>query len=305
MSATLAQGAGMMLVAMATSSILSAWLYAPFRRAARQLSPASRSLGTLCYALIAPTVVMITAFIQFTPWIAQMPILPHCHDGVCGQHSPLISAQSAGGAALIALAGMLITICLIGATRALLLAQRRLRTLFALSNPSTGQDLLIVDTNHLFAWCCGLLRPRIVLSRGLIDTLTEEELQVVLAHEAAHAERLDNLRNLSAQWSTVLWPTAARKRIREDLADDNERACDAAVLSRVRDQGVLQRVVKLVTRPHASTERLHWTSDSVADAASPAPTGFALVSLCVLQLVVASAASHALIEVAAQIGGVG
>ncbi len=305
MSATMVQSAGVMLVAMAMSSMLSAWLYTPFRRAVGNLSPSSRSLVTFCYALTAPTVVIITAFMQFTPWIEQMPVLPHCHDGVCDQHSPLITAQSAGSVALLALAGVLSTVCLIGAIRALLLAHQRLRTLFALGRPSADQARLIVDTNHLFAWCCGLLRPRIVLSRGLVETLTEEELQVVLAHEEAHAARFDNLRNLSARWSTVLWPTSARKRIREDLADDNERACDAAVLSRVGDQGVLQRVARLVTGPHASTERFHWSGYSATNAASPAPAGFALVSLCMLQLIIASAASHALIEVVVQIGGAG
>ncbi len=305
MSAALVQGAGMMLVAMATSSMLSAWLYTPFRRAARRLSPSSRSLATLCYALIAPTVVIITALIQFTPWIAQMPILPHCHDGVCGQHSPLVTVQSAGSAALLALAGMFATLCIIGAMRALLLAQQRLRTLFALGQNKTDHARLIVDTNHLFAWCCGLLRPRIVLSRGLLEALTNEELQVVLTHEEAHAARFDNLRNLAARWSTVLWPASVRTRICQDLADANERACDAAVRNRLRDSNLLQRVLGLLTSENCSPERFLPGGDDVAHTRSAAPAGLMLASLGLLQLIVASAASHAVIEVASQIGGAG
>ncbi len=45
----------------------------------------------------------------------------------------------------------------------------------------------------VFAWTVGIWRPVILVSRGLRESLSPEELQVVLAHEQAHAAGRDNL----------------------------------------------------------------------------------------------------------------
>lgn len=51
-----------------------------------------------------------------------------------------------------------------------------------------------VDADPPIALCAGLLRPRIFVSRGLVDALSIEELRAVLLHEASHARRRDPLR---------------------------------------------------------------------------------------------------------------
>ena len=45
----------------------------------------------------------------------------------------------------------------------------------------------------IFAWTVGIWRPIILVSRGLRESLSAEELGVVLAHEQAHASGRDNL----------------------------------------------------------------------------------------------------------------
>ena len=45
----------------------------------------------------------------------------------------------------------------------------------------------------VFAWTVGIRRPLIVVSQGLRESLPLEELEVVLAHEEAHAAGHDNL----------------------------------------------------------------------------------------------------------------
>ena len=50
----------------------------------------------------------------------------------------------------------------------------------------------VVDHEVPLAYCLPGLRPRLVLSRGTVDLLTNDELQAVLAHEQAHlAQRHD------------------------------------------------------------------------------------------------------------------
>jgi Zn-dependent protease with chaperone function len=42
----------------------------------------------------------------------------------------------------------------------------------------------------------GIARPRVVMSRSIVNALSEEELSVVLSHEGAHLSAFDNLKRL-------------------------------------------------------------------------------------------------------------
>jgi hypothetical protein len=77
----------------------------------------------------------------------------------------------------------------------------------------------------------GLLRPRVMLPIDFEQRFTPDERQLILAHEAVHQQRLDNLWNLLATvlvalhwWNPLAWWAARR------LQADQELACDAAVL---------------------------------------------------------------------------
>ena len=54
----------------------------------------------------------------------------------------------------------------------------------------------VVDDDDPQAFCIGLLRPRVYVSRAALELLGEEERAAVLAHEAHHARRRDPLRLL-------------------------------------------------------------------------------------------------------------
>jgi len=56
----------------------------------------------------------------------------------------------------------------------------------------------VVPTDKVLCFCMGLLRPRIVVSTGLVDLLDRAELDAVLAHEASHQRRRDPLRLMVA-----------------------------------------------------------------------------------------------------------
>jgi Peptidase family M48 len=64
------------------------------------------------------------------------------------------------------------------------------------TRPATvfGTPVLLVRSRRPHAFTLGFLRPRIVISDGLIDLLDEPELRSVLAHERHHAHRRDPLR---------------------------------------------------------------------------------------------------------------
>ncbi|HLQ33614.1 MAG TPA: M56 family metallopeptidase [Chloroflexota bacterium] len=63
--------------------------------------------------------------------------------------------------------------------------------------PVDGCD--VVESEDVFALCQGYLRPRVVLSTGLLELLSEEELEAVILHERFHLANRDPLKMLLAR----------------------------------------------------------------------------------------------------------
>ena len=86
----------------------------------------------------------------------------------------------------------------------------------------------IVDHDLPLAYCLPGLRPRVVLSRGVLDLLREDEVRAVLAHETAHVEQRHDLVVLPFVALGVTFPSLPAVRIArqqvalliEMLADD-------------------------------------------------------------------------------------
>ena len=156
--------------------------------------------------------------------------------GALRSHTDVVAAAAAVGLALLALLAV--------ASAALLLFRtartiRALRTRRIDSMPlrlemlsrSLGLvgDIDFVDTPELFAFCYGLRRRRLMVSRALVAALDDVELEAVLRHEAAHMRRWDPLRILVARSLSVAFafipvtPAVLQAYLcRRELAADNE-----------------------------------------------------------------------------------
>ncbi len=93
-----------------------------------------------------------------------------------------------------ALAGRLLSVLVVSTVRTLS-ARRRNRVLVDLV--ATRNPLLpgtrVVDHDLPLAYCLPGLRPRVVLSRGVLALLREDEVRAVLAHEQAHVDQRHDL----------------------------------------------------------------------------------------------------------------
>jgi Zn-dependent protease with chaperone function len=92
----------------------------------------------------------------------------------------------------------------------------------------------VVDTLPSPAFTVGWLRPRVYVDACLESRLSGDELEAVLAHEAAHVRRRDPLRLSALRFlaCTLFWLPSVRRLV-EDLADEAEIiADDAAVRER-------------------------------------------------------------------------
>jgi beta-lactamase regulating signal transducer with metallopeptidase domain len=103
--------------------------------------------------------------------------------------------------------------------------------------PNTGDRAararLLVTEGLAAPSACGLFGPSILLPMGLAEDLSEEELESVLRHEAAHLRRWDDWSTVAIRLVRALLPCAvALSSIERRMSRAREMACDDAALRR-------------------------------------------------------------------------
>ena len=175
----------------------------------------------------------------------------------------------------LVVAGRLLTVLGVSAGRTLAARHRHrvLLDLVATRNPLLS-GTRVVDHDLPLAYCLPGLRPRVVLSRGVLELLRDDEVRAVLAHEQAHVEQRHDLvvlpfvalRATFPRLSAVRTAQAQVALLIEMLADDRAvRSHPRPVLARALCQvgavdvpaggvgvgaspgGVLQRASRLVS----------------------------------------------------------
>lgn len=74
--------------------------------------------------------------------------------------------------------------------------------------PGEAAPVVIVDGAPPLLALCGVLRPRLFVSRGVFYSLAPEELELALRHEDAHRDSQDNLKRLAMLLAPDLVPFA-------------------------------------------------------------------------------------------------
>jgi hypothetical protein len=146
----------------------------------------------------------------------------------------------------------------------------------------------------------GTFRPRLFVAEHVLASLSPDEMQAVLAHEAAHVASRDNLKRLGLRLCPrPLWSRAAR-RLEEGWERAAEEAADARVPNPLDLAAALLKTARLVPAggridvPAAAfhrggplERRVRLLVDPVADHGSAAPTSHpaALAAAAVIGLV--------------------
>jgi Zn-dependent protease with chaperone function len=232
-------------------TLVASWMcalaYPLFARLLAPCAPSARAACCFAFGLMPPLAAGLVVFLLLNPELAGLLVPDHCHAGVCGAHKPVYAASAltlslvaAGSFTFIGVVAFL----LVGARR----TGRHMMALLALARPVQQQGYQVLDSDGLLAWCGGLWRPQILLSRGLVERLSEQQLQAVLAHERAHAERFDNLRAFLLYWATLAWPARQRSAIRAELALGSEQACDRIAAERVGSRELVATALAALER---------------------------------------------------------
>jgi beta-lactamase regulating signal transducer with metallopeptidase domain len=107
-----------------------------------------------------------------------------------------------------------------------------MRTARPVSLPGVSAPALVIDSAFPVVAVAGLVRPRLLIAKTVLDACSPEELRAILAHEQGHIDRRDNLRRLmlGAIPDVLAWLPLARRiqtawlEAAEDAADDMAEA---------------------------------------------------------------------------------
>lgn len=87
--------------------------------------------------------------------------------------------------------------------------------------------LRLLDSAKPLAFTVGLWHPQVVLSQGMISTLSNEELTAVLFHELCHVQGRDPLRLAAVRFlAEALWFLPVARSLARDFADAVETSAD-------------------------------------------------------------------------------
>src|SRR5690606_31925033 len=132
-----------------------------------------RSTALLALAALPLTVAVLVTVLGFAPAIGGLIVDPHCHAGTgCRPHVPTL--QSVGGRQVLPIALLLgssvaaVLWLIVGRLRRSLLAARALKRV---AEPEARRAYRTIETENRIACCVGLLRPQLLVSRGLVDAL--------------------------------------------------------------------------------------------------------------------------------------
>jgi Zn-dependent protease with chaperone function len=167
-------------------------------------------------------------------------------------HEPRGRAESAGPVLVgLAAAGAALVLGRLGRALLDLSRTRRLaRVWSAAGRPLEGLALPATRFPHEFpvAAVVGVLRGRLFLAERLLDALSPEELEAVVAHEEAHRAAGDNLKRLLLRASPdLLALSGSGARLRRAFEQAAEAAADERAGSRVSPLALARALVKVAS----------------------------------------------------------
>jgi Zn-dependent protease with chaperone function len=311
LAATAGQGVLSAFCMLLFASILSSSLYSVFRSFSHTLTTENQENATLLFVVIAPTSTMLAFVVLMHPDIASTIVFEHCHGASCTPHTPAPIIHSSIGAGLVALTTIASSLIIFLMSKTLRSAHRRQIHLKALSQPNetshkkSSIQYRLIESDHLVAWCAGFLFPCVYVSTGLVQKLTKEQLNAVLAHEYQHVIRRDNLRKLVIQWSSAFWLPMLRQNLRkkyayflEQLADRRSANLNASAPLINEIYGMFQPAEQPEASPyqHRSVEKEKCINKSEGNLVSISIVYLYLALMLVIITLILTVTAHALLE---------
>lgn len=176
----------------------------------------------------------------YWPDVAQWLVVEHCHSGLCAPHGP-VSALAIWPACVL---GAWFFLRLLNTWRSLYLPARKLLKQLNLVG-SVKSGFIELPEDSVAAFTVGVFNSKIFLSRGLLASCSNRDVQIIIAHEQAHQYRLDNLRRILIGLLIAPVPSRLTKPMVEDHQLLCEQACDEQAAQLGSREDVAETVLKI------------------------------------------------------------
>ncbi len=130
----------------------------------------------------------------------------------------------------------------------LIFKQWRFQSTLRAVSEQQENNVFRIASEHFFVFSSGLLSPQAFISSQLLEQLSAEELDVVLAHEQAHCQRRDVLQRLLLSFSGLFYLPTTRQYLLNDLELAHEQICDNAAVQKVGNKLLVAETIIKVAR---------------------------------------------------------
>lgn len=178
-----------------------------------------------------------------------LPILVHHTFYYCREMARIISTKLPGNVGVVIFGVLTIsilytTVRLIATIIRIYKFRERLSQ-SVLTDHNLGDEIVVMKENKPFAYCFGIISPKIFITTGLLTIVNKKELEIILRHERYHLEHRDSLTLLLATFVESLFPFAP---ILTDLIRiykvDRELLADQSAIRDESDKKVLISILK-------------------------------------------------------------
>lgn len=109
--------------------------------------------------------------------------------------------------------------------------------------------LQVHDTDNIYAYCQGFFKPQIHLSKGILELLSPEKLDIVILHEKAHIKRMDLFYNFIFKFTSIfeIYPNQTNYYFRQ-WKKEKEKACDDEVIKKYSPLLVAQTIIEVALK---------------------------------------------------------
>jgi len=112
----------------------------------------------------------------------------------------------------------------------------------------SNRSIFVLQADIPLAFTSGFLRPRVYVTTGLLGQMTEQECDIVVRHELAHARHLDPLLKYLFSLFAAFFPRAIEYRLNRAMALAMEQSADETVLKQIPDEALISKTILRVIR---------------------------------------------------------
>lgn len=109
------------------------------------------------------------------------------------------------------------------------------------------KKVILVNDRNLFSFCCGIFSPHIVITTGLVKSLTDRELEAVLLHEQSHLISRDPIKVLMGKtFSSTFFFLPIFRELHKNIEAVNELLADQWTISHQQKSTFLRGALKKI-----------------------------------------------------------